>query len=580
MPATISLCTDDDNDFIKMQVANTHYPKSYAIFNEFRQKCQLCDVVLVMEGKKLSAHRVVLAAAIPYFRGMFTSGMLEATMKEIEIANMEYDTMELLLGYAYTGELRISTCNVQSLITGASFLQLHDVVQECAEFLITRLHCTNSLSIRDFCKTFGCTEQVIGMCNDFIEKHFLSISKDEEFKKLELAEVVEVLNFDGLYVDSEEDVFNSALEWLKVDEIRHLEAAKILSCVRLPLLTPAFLSVNVAANPIIRKDLECRDLIDEAKDYHLVPERRSFMTSFKLHPRICRNLPGLIIAVGGLMHPTDSKSSVEIYDGQLKKWTAMKEMETLRTRVGVAVYNRCVYAIGGFNGHDRLTLVEKFEYDTNTWTSIAPLQKKRSALSAAVVGKKVYVCGGYDGIESLSSVEVYDVDKKCWNDGPDMLKQRSASGIAVLNNFIYVCGGHDGMQIFNTMERFDVDREIWETFPPMLTKRCRFGAVTHKGKIYVAGGYDGSTFLRSVEVFDPETMQWTFLSSMNMRRSRVSLVSTLDGLYAIAGFDGEHNLCSMEIYDETTDSWTLGTPLATHEGGVGVGVIPIPPYML
>lgn len=45
-------------------------------------------------------------------------------------------------------------------------------------------------------------------------------------------------------------------------------------------------------------------------------------------------------------------------------------------------------------------------------------------------------------------------------------------------------------------------------------------------------------------------------------------------------YDGMSNLSSMEVYREETDQWELATPLGSHEGGVGVGVIPIPPNML
>ncbi|KAK6016774.1 kelch repeat protein [Ostertagia ostertagi] len=114
----------------------------------------------------------------------------------------------------------------------------------------------------------------------------------------------------------------------------------------------------------------------------------------------------------------------------------------------------------------------------------------------------------------------------------------------------------------------------------MLSKRCRLGATTLNGKIYVCGGYDGAQFLNSVECFDPVTMRWSPVTPMNIKRSRVSLVSNANSIYAIAGYDGMSNLSSMEVYREETDQWELSTPLGSHEGGVGVGVIPIPPNML
>lgn len=43
-----------------------------------------------------------------------------------------------------------------------------------------------------------------------------------------------------------------------------------------------------------------RDLVDEAKDFHLMPERRPHLPTFKTRQRCCTSITGLIYAVGGL----------------------------------------------------------------------------------------------------------------------------------------------------------------------------------------------------------------------------------------------------------------------------------------
>jgi kelch-like protein 18 len=62
---------------------------------------------------------------------------------------------------------------------------------------------------------------------------------------------------------------------------------------------------------------------------------------------------------------------------------------------------------------------------------------------------------------------------------------------------------------------------------------------------------------------------------MNVMRSSVALVSNMWKLWAIGGYDGVSNLSSVEVYDPLTDSWSFGASMCAHEGGVGVGVIPI-----
>ena len=109
----------------------------------------------------------------------------------------------------------------------------------------------------------------------------------------------------------------------------------------------------------------------------------------------------------------------------------------------------------------------------------------------------------------------------------------------------------------------------------MQSKRCRLGVTAFNGKLYVCGGYDGCKFLDTVEVYDPVANEWSFATPMNSRRSRVALVANQGHLYAIGGYDGLTNLNSVEIYDHHLDKWSLVSPMMAHEGGVGVGVIPL-----
>lgn len=70
--------------------------------------------------------------------------------------------------------------------------------------------------------------------------------------------------------------------------------------------------------------------------------------------------------------------------------------------------------------------------------------------------------------------------------------------------------------------------------------------------------------------------RWSFIGAMNVTRSRVALVANMGRLYAIGGYDGVSNLSTVEVYNPELDSWEFITSMCAHEGGVGVGVIPLP----
>lgn len=109
-------------------------------------------------------------------------------------------------------------------------------------------------------------------------------------------------------------------------------------------------------------------------------------------------------------------------------------MRTARSRVGVAVVNGLLYAIGGYDGQSRLSTVEVYNPETDSWTRVSSMNSQRrlvrrsvlintatvtwwaerltgavvlSAMGTVVIDGHIFVCGGYDGKSSLNSVECY-----------------------------------------------------------------------------------------------------------------------------------------------------------------------------
>ena len=64
---------------------------------------------------------------------------------------------------------------------------------------------------------------------------------------------------DELHVTSEEVVFEAVVRWVKHErEVREVEMPRLLTCVRLPLVTPQFLSDKVATEELVRSSHKCR----------------------------------------------------------------------------------------------------------------------------------------------------------------------------------------------------------------------------------------------------------------------------------------------------------------------------------
>ncbi|KAF2883825.1 hypothetical protein ILUMI_22356 [Ignelater luminosus] len=569
---TRNIC-EMNNDTMLFQQSDL-FSGAFPCMENIRRQGKLCDVVLKVDDQAFSAHKIVLASTIPYFHAMFTNDMIESRQNEIIMQGIEATSLEALINFAYSGRVLLDKNNVQSIMIGASFLQLNKVRDACATFLLKRLHPHNALGIRQFADTLGCTS-LVESANKYIEHCFHEISLSEEYLNLPLQEVQNLLTRNELRVESEEQVFEACMRWVKHNESRAGDLPQLLSQVRLPLLSPLYLTDRVATEELIRTSHQCRDLLDEARVFHLIPERRHLLQSFRTKPRACE-VRGYIYVVGGLNRHGDSLSTVEYYDPHSNEWQLAPPMSMLRSRLGVAVLRGKLYAFGGYNGKDRLASVEVYDAAKEEWSTVSPMQCKRSALGATSLGDLIYVCGGYDGVTSLNSVERYHPQTNTWCYLAPMNKSRSAGAVIACQGYVYALGGHDGLSIFDSVERYDPNTDTWTEATPMLTKRCRLGVAMLGGKLYACGGYDGSCFLQTVEMFDPNTNKWAYVAPMNAQRSRVALTANMGKLWAVGGYDGISNLVSVEVYDPAADKWTYAASMVAHEGGVGLGVISLP----
>ena len=73
----------------------------------------------------------------------------------------------------------------------------------------------------------------------------------------------------------------------------------MLQHVRLPLLSAKFLVGVVSPDLLIRYDEGCRELVDEAKNYLLLPEQRNLMHGSRFNARQPTKRGEVLFAVGG-----------------------------------------------------------------------------------------------------------------------------------------------------------------------------------------------------------------------------------------------------------------------------------------
>jgi len=470
----------------------------------------------------------------------------------------------------------VEESNVQTLLPAACLLQLAEIQDVCCEFLKRQLDPSNCLGIRAFADTHACRE-LLRIADKFTQHSFQEVMEHEEFLLLPLSQLIDIISSDELNVRSEEQVFQAVMAWVKynINERRN-HLPHVLQHVRMPLLSPKFLVGTVGSDILIKSDEACRDLVDEAKNYLLLPQERPHMQGPRTRPRKPIRRGEVLFAVGGWCSG-DAIASVERYDPQTGEWKMVSPMSKRRCGVGVAVLNDLLYAVGGHDGQSYLNSIERYDPQTNQWSSdVAPTSSCRTSVGVAVLDGFLYAVGGQDGVSCLNHVERYDPKENKWSKVANMNTRRLGVAVAVLNGFLYAIGGSDGQCPLNTVERYDPRSNKWTTVASMSTRRKHLGCAVFNNMIYAVGGRDDQTELSSAEIYNPSTGTWSPMVAMMSRRSGVGLAVVNGQLYAVGGFDGTTYLKTIEQFDSEVNNWKLCGTMNFRRLGGGVGVVRMP----
>ena len=389
------------------RASGDHAGRLLASMGSLRHDRQLCDVTLRVGAREISAHRLVLSACSQYFCAMFTNRMRESEQETVTLADVDPDSLEEIVDFAYTGKIDIHEDNVQHLLKASAMLQLSEIVSACCTFLKGQLHATNCLGIATFAKAHGCTS-LGDRAMEYVQDNFSEVAEGEEFLQLSPDSILHLLGSDLIQVSSEEFVFEAMYKWLMYDlGSRQQHSLSLLNCIRLPLLPPLYLSDVVYSKEIFREDPACLQLIMNALVYVSVREKQPHLKSVvNCKPR--KSTLGTMFVVGGI-DTGRNKTSIEVFDARREGWVLLGNPQLMfkRLQFGVAVLGSYVYVVGGRNGLQTLNSVDCFDPLTNSWLSVPPMCSYRHGVGVATLCGPLYAVGGHDGWSYLSSVERY-----------------------------------------------------------------------------------------------------------------------------------------------------------------------------
>ncbi|XP_064636107.1 kelch-like protein 3 isoform X2 [Lineus longissimus] len=531
--------------------------------NKQRSSGLLCDVIIAADNEEFPCHRSVLAACSPYFMAMFTGEMRESVERKVNISGIDRVTMRLLIDFTYTAELQITTENAQLLLSAANLIQINSVTEACCKFLEKEMDPSNCLGIHCFAEVHSCTK-LSETAKVFALDYFCEVMKNEELLSLPQDKLVEFIQDDDLRVESEDVVLTAVLNWVKHDfDARLSSLGDVLQHVRLLLVDPYFMFDTLDSEPILRDSEECKGMIEEAKRYYVLKDRRKDGSNPRCRPRKSMPITTVIFTVGGEIYNKNYLNCVDYFDIEGNLWSKAKDLPFPRCHHGAAVTDEeNIYISGGYNKEKVvLNSVLRYEVAIDKWVQVENMLLPRARHAMASVDGKIYTLGGFDGQGRVKSVEQYCPFKNTWKFVANMNYAVSRLQACGFNGYLYVAGGvsDPNNQCIDALQRYNPNTDVWELLAPMPVPRSLSGLVTAGGKLYSVGGtLEMVTATRQLTCYDVEANQWTELTPMTDTRFDAGVTSLGSKIYVLSGHDGENSFFhTIEQYDTVTNKWTV-----------------------
>jgi len=142
------------------------------------------DIVFKVQGTEIKAHKGFLAIRCPYFHRVFTSGMIEAKSKEIEITDITPATFNILLEWIYCDQVKKMDDQIaQELFAVADKFSLPELKKLAEKCLIDHLTVENVVERAELADIFEASNLEKATVR-FIVTHIDAIFEKSDVRKL------------------------------------------------------------------------------------------------------------------------------------------------------------------------------------------------------------------------------------------------------------------------------------------------------------------------------------------------------------------------------------------------------------
>ncbi len=516
----------------------------------------LCDVELQAEGKKLSAHRAVLAAGSSYFSAMFSGSFKEKEDNLIIMKDVSFVGLEAVVKCIYTTRLHITAENVEEILPTAHLLQLPDIVDECSKWMVETITPENSISFLKVAEKYDM--EVLSMdilsasINEFIPANFIAVSQTDQFRDISEQAMCKYLSSDNLRTNHNEiDVYNAAKKWILNQEMYDAQTVQnVMENIRFALIGNNILLTEVLSDDVINKNERCRDMVIEALKYHGSGYEQPLYDGRLNKPR---GKPGVFLISGGHRlqgyNVFGQDRALNVLDFPEFKCRALTQIN-----IPIVYQSMCTVQVNNFlflfgtdcRGYQNFT--KRYNATNNTWLELKGVPRQATiGARAATFGGSIILIGGMfvskestwvpDGRKFTNDVHSYCIKHNEWLPCSSLPRKLIDFGACQMNGFVYVTGGYTTTGgASDEVFAYDFHAKLWLVKKSMNVPKHDHTADSIGGRLYVIGGDCDRGNLDIAEMYDPLTEQWTIIAE-GIPVTHACSVVLRDKIYLLGGLD-------------------------------------------
>ena len=410
----------------------------------------------------VDCHKAVLVAMSEYFRLMFDVGSADVDINVLEL-NTTSDIVKDVLQFIYKGTTDIYDDNVELLLAQSIDMQLHQLTQQCKDFIEKNLSIDNVVQYHE-CSNSLQYEPLFIITSEYIKNNCEQILPTGNLTKLRIDNLKSLLGYKDTDDVEEHIKLDIILQWLTAHSDCE-ESAELLSAIQFDELTIDCLK-SIKDNPLLEQ--QHKSLIQESLNMKYEQELEKQRAEIEKDRKILEKQKQVI-------EKQQQKQTQEEYLVMQAKSKQIRQYNFI-TRKWIKLMN-----------------APNWVDDYTSWYASE---------------HRIIIAGADDDSVNGDRVAVLDMKSRRVKELRRLPAARSWPGVVVDGDEVYIIGGFDSScAVTNTMYYTNITQNNrWTTLPTMPTATHISVISVDSDHIYVFGGDDDDTL---TQIYNKHTQQWT-----------------------------------------------------------------------